>query len=200
MKTVELNNSIYDEINKTISWQYDNAPNLIQLLHLVKSMFAQSTSAMWNQFVEKTNISDIEECDDFGLAVWGKILNCPRPTYLSTASYRKILVGRLRLLNSNATVSDYLDYIEYAFDDNVKVADGNNMGLTFTEKTGSTLSSDLSQLITNDPEIAFVWPAGVRDGSAYGGKIFGFDGQNTNKTASDPTVGTLGDEVSFYWR
>ena len=102
MDKYELNNSVEADLDRTITWQYDNAVRLIASIGILKDFAAQSTAAYWDGWKDK--VVDINTADDFGLSIWGKILNCPRPTLtggtLSTEVYRRILKARFRLLNS----------------------------------------------------------------------------------------------------
>jgi len=224
MKVATLNNSIDTEIRQVITWQYDNAPNLIQLVYLIRSMYTQSTAALWNQFAVKTHITDGTKVDGFGLALWGKLLNCPRPILsygspatdhvLSAENYRKLLIGRFRLLNgrpnaassathiipAQASLDDYLAYVKFVYGNYVKVeekqAQNGVMSLTFT--VSNSLSDELKALCSQYPSVAFALPAGVDNNNPWTGNIFGLDGQQ-NGTASDPTIGNL-DNSCFYWR
>lgn len=219
MKVATIDNSIFSDLCRTITWQYDQASNLIGIIMayyqgsipqpgIIKGFFDQSTNQFWTNFA--TSFGNIETADDFGLSIWGKILNCPRVTIKKNLSvgitedtilpkelYRKLLRGRFRMLNTNASVEAYCDYIDFVFDGKVKVIDNHNMSISF--EALNTLDDLTKEFVTNFPEVAFVYPAGVMDNADAPGYVFGFDGQNTNRSSSDPVIGGL-DNSSFIWK
>lgn len=197
MDKYELNNSVEADLDRTITWQYDNAVRLIASIGILKDFAAQSTAAYWDGWKDK--VVDINTADDFGLSIWGKILNCPRPTLtggtLSTEVYRRILKARFRLLNSNGSMWAYSKYVNEAFSGNVQVSDGLDMSLTFTAKDDNTLTDEELELITNFKDVAFVYPSGVKDNFECDDPVIGFNGQEDDEAI---TVETL-DNGTFHW-
>ena len=70
-----LDNSISSELDKVITWQYDNAANLIAIVDMMKEFFTESTTKLWNNW--PVDVVNIDTANDFGLCVWGKLLNVP---------------------------------------------------------------------------------------------------------------------------
>ena len=184
MNTHTNDNSSAAEIDKCITWQYDGATNLVALISMLGDFFAQSTESLWNSW--KAKVNDIETADDFGLSVWGKILNCRRPIIniggddvnLGTEKYRAVLKARAQLLASHGTVPDYKAYIETAFDGHFIIQDGNYMGITFVSTDDAT--DEEIALANQFPDIAFLFPCGVRSSSVTAPASIGFKGQQTN--------------------
>lgn len=219
MKVATIDNSIFADLCRTITWQFDNATNLIGIIMayykndveqpgIIKGFYDQSTNQFWNDVLRGT--IDISTADDFGLAIWGKLLNCPRvtikknlavgiveDTILPKELYRKLLIGRFRMLNKNASVEAYCDYIDEVYDGEVKVIDNHDMSITF--EATDDLDALTKEFVTNFPEVAFVYPSGVKDNTEATGLVFGFDGQNTGRIEGDPEVGML-DRCSFIWK
>ena len=70
-----LDNSISSELDKVITWQYDNATNLIAIVDMMKEFFTESTTKFWDNW--PVDVVNIDTANDFGLCVWGKLLNVP---------------------------------------------------------------------------------------------------------------------------
>lgn len=208
MTTMELDNGIGEDIKRTITWQFDNAENLIAVITMFKDFFDQSTRELWDDWHD--DVADIDTADDFGLSIWGKMLGCERKNItigsttrsVSTNVYRNILKARFRLLNSKATVSDYLVFVKSIFGNGVKVTDGNDMSLTFT-KNSSLVDPELVAIIQQVPEMVFVYPAGVKDNNDPDGYMFSLADTGSTRTkaqviADYPNIGGL-DESTFTW-
>ena len=190
MNTHTNDNSSSAELDKCITWQYDKATNLVAFIGMLGDFFAQSTESLWDSW--KAKVNDIDTADDFGLSVWGKILNCRRPIIniggndvnLGTEKYRAVLKARAQLLASHGTVPDYKAYIETAFDGHFVVQDGNDMGITFVATDDAT--DEEVALADQFPDIAFLFPCGVRSSSVTDPASIGFKGQQTNDPNDTP--------------
>lgn len=190
MNTHTNDNSSSAELDKCITWQYDKATNLVAFIGMLGDFFAQSTESLWDSW--KAKVSDIDTADDFGLSVWGRILNCRRPIIniggndvnLGTEKYRAVLKARAQLLASHGTVPDYKAYIETAFDGHFVVQDGNDMGITFVATDDAT--DEEVALADQFPDIAFLFPCGVRSSSVTDPASIGFKGQQTNDPNDTP--------------
>lgn len=199
-----LNNSDNGDICRSITWQFDDAPNVSGIIKMLKDIYGMSTEDFFDGMVERIYLPDLKTdgTDDYGLSVWGKILNLSRPIVnvegtlqsISSDFYKKLLLGRIRLLEGNASVADYCKYIEFVYDGNVTVADGLDMGLTFTAKTG--LATEKEALINSAPEIAFAFPSGVLSSEHADSPMLALDGQQTNTSLN---VNTL-DNSGLNWR
>lgn len=216
MNKAEVDNSIFSDLSKCITWQYDKAHNLVGLIMaykdslnvvqkgIIKGFFDISTNGFWTNW--RLNIIDIDNANDFGLAIWGKLLGVPRPTLaedtelgteqqtLPTEIYRKLLKARFRLLGGDATMTAYEEYVQTLFNGNVKIDNPGDMSLIFTEKNG--LSNIEKAFIRQYRDIAFVFPSGVKDNVDATGLVFGFKEQHD---AGDTNVGGLNNST-FNWR
>ena len=70
-----LDNSISSELDKVITWQYDNSANLIAIVDMMKEFFTESTTKLWDNW--PVDVVNIDTANDFGLCIWGKLLNVP---------------------------------------------------------------------------------------------------------------------------
>lgn len=211
MKTATIDNSDAGYIERVILWQYDNAEHLKDLILNLKGFYDSSTKDHFDEMVGRMNLAD-ENIDDYGLAVWGKILNTNRPnlTYideetneeltqpLSKEVYRKILLGKIKLFEGSATLKEFAEYIKSIFGDGVICTDGLDMSLRFDKNLNPTtpFSPELDALITQAPDVVFIYPAGVRSSEHSTSRMFVFDEQ---KTVDFFTPGGL-DESGFNWR
>lgn len=215
MKTIAIDNSTWEDISRAITWQYDGASKLIAILGMFTDFFNSSTAQLWNYF--RLRVVDIDNAHDFGLAIWGKILNCPRPTItirgiqrpLSAQVYKAILKARFRILNENGSIESYCKHIGEAFRGNLEVTDGHDMGLYFSIKEENDLTDEEIALITDFPDVAFVFPAGVRDNEHRNDPVFAFDYEVEDESEiaeTDPTITNMTDEEHpsngscFAWR
>lgn len=228
MKTLQIDNSDSGYIERTILWQYDNAEHLKDIILSFKSFYDKSTKEHYDNLRGRLNLSD-PNIDAYGLAVWGKILNTNRPnlTYidegtneevtrsLSKGVYRKILLGKIKLFEGSATLKEFAEYIKSIFGDCVICTDGLDMSLRFDKNLSPTtpLSPELDALITQAPDVVFVYPAGVRSSEHSKSDMFCLaehnagdvvDGVELTSATGQPTetefnVGGL-DESGFNWR
>lgn len=198
-----MDNSVTQELDKTILWQYDNAENLIAIIDMMKEFHVESTQKLWDSW--PSDVVDIDTASDFGLAIWGNLLGVPRfildngdgtTTVISTDLYRSILKARAILLNGNASIPDYCDYVHAIFGDAVSVEDGLDMSLMFYD---NGLDGEKRLLFEQYLEDVMLYPTGVHDNDLSDSNVFALDGQQTNLTSSDPHAGGL-DESSFAWR
>lgn len=204
-----LDNSDAGYIERTILWQYDNAENLKGLILSFKNFFDRSTKDHFDEMIGRMNLAD-EDIDDYGLAVWGKLLNTTRPelTYVLDGAerattqtmtrelYRRVLLGKFRLLNSDASMSNYIDYLTSIFDGKVGIVDGLYMSISFEIVDGSTLTGEEKALVSQRPDVVFLYPAGVRSSEHSDSLMFGLDGQQDE---TEFKVGGL-DESGLNWR
>lgn len=191
MTTFPTDNTDNGDIMRSVTWQYADASKLVGALEILKEAFDKTTKDFFNSFVAQLNVSS---ADAFGLSVLGKCLGVPRVASISDENYKKLLIGRVKLLNSDATLEDYREYVEYVFDGVVTISDTSEMG--FSYEIASDADEWISNLITDYPDVAFVFPSGVRSTEHSKSLMFGLDGQQNNTNVS---VGGL-DESGFNWR
>ena len=115
---------------------------------------------------------------------------------LSSEVYRRILLGKLRLLNSDATMENYTAYCDLVFGDGaVSVVDDGEMSLAFVANT--TLDRELEAVLEMQQTL-IPYPAGVKSDVHSDSPMFCFDGQQPDDE-DDPQAGGL-DDSGFCWR
>lgn len=174
---VEYNPSI--DFEKHIFWQYNNAPAINSLMQSKQEWYDVNQTQFWNDWV--SDVLNIKTANDYGLAIWGSLLQIPR-TYLvngenltlSTNQYRTVILARLRLLKTRATVPEINKLLQFLFGQYGKayVVDNYNMTMTYHFNFNlSDLQLAILQNITLLPR-----PAGVKIIIvAVGGNVFGFN-------------------------
>lgn len=212
METFETDNSDQGDINRAISWQFDNAEHIIGIIGLFKSFYDESTKDYFDSLMAKFDLTKEivggipDEGVDWGLSVWGKLLGVKRPfvtvdgsqTMISSDFYRRILLAKVRLLSKEATVPNYIGYVTDMFGEgNVTVVDGKDMSLKFAAKDGNTLSQEEQLAILQVPDIIFSYPSGVKNNAHSDSLMLGLSADNG--TAQDTFCGGF-DESSFCWR
>ncbi len=76
-----LNRDWIIDLQKTILWQYDKSSKLISLINQKQAWYKRNvTDFITNFFI---NVFNLKTANDFGLSVWGKILNFPRQIFLN---------------------------------------------------------------------------------------------------------------------
>lgn len=211
MKNYVIDNSDQGDIERSITWQYDNAKNLIGLIELYKSFYDESTKDFFDGILSKFDLTKPigttpGDGIDYGLSVWGKILGVARPFVtvsnvrktISSDFYRRILLAKLRLLSKDATIPNYIWYVNDMFGTgNVTVVDGKDMSLKFVAKSGNSLSDEEKAAIEQIPDIIFTFPAGVRSSDRSDSLMLGLS--KDGETPQDTFCGGF-DESSFCWR
>ena len=199
MKVASIDNSASADIDRVITWQFDKATNLIGVLSLFKDFFKQSTQDAWDLAGKRLDITKIDNADDFTLSIWGKLLGIPRPLIrsdeddpstaepMSSALYRKILIARFRLANTNASVQAYRDFVSYIFGNTVAFIDGEDESISFVFQKTTNLTDDEKEMrnaIQQVPDAIFAYPAGVKSSDQDNGPVFGFAEQVRPKITS----------------
>ena len=190
--------AINEELDRVILWQYDNS-NLVGFVQLLADFLGQSTKQFWEDW--QRDVVNVDTANDFGLAVWGKVLGIERPVIstgtISTELFRKIVKARFELMNSSAAIPDYIKYVDAIFGEGtVTVTDGSDMSISFGKYTGE--DEELSELNINS---LIPYPAGVRDNSEASGRFLAFvetDGA-TPSASIYPRAGGF-DESTFNWK
>ena len=198
-----IDNTDGGDIERCITWQYDHATKVCGFIDMLKDFFNASTEDLWGSIF--SSVSDIDTADDFGLAVWGKILGVTRPQLsyegenhlMSSNLFRNVLKCRARILNSAGTVPDYEKNLALVFGDGeVQVIDNHDMSVTFSSDMGH-MTTEQSSLFTQCLDIVTPLPAGVyRTDTGSVGKIFALSLDNGNTRGA--AYGTL-DESVFDW-
>lgn len=63
------------DLLKALLWQHDNAEGLKTLLQRKQEWYEVNQTQFWEDWY--TNVFDLDTANDFGLAVWARILNIP---------------------------------------------------------------------------------------------------------------------------
>lgn len=188
--TVTIDNSANGDMKRVITWQFDNASKLRDTIYIFRDFFNASIKNVADKIESVVNFAGVETADDYALSVWGKLLGVDRPTVLVNGvetsllaeAYRKLLVARFRLLNSDASAVAYGDFLTALFGNSVQITQDGGMALKFSytgtaPSEGNTVEYHLYRLFSDKPDAIFVYPAGVKDDTKSDGPVFGFDGQ-----------------------
>ncbi len=122
------NFNIYELFNfntnllSSIIWQYDNAQNLQSLITQKNDWYNANVEQFWQDII--TNFLNINTANDWGLGLWGNILQVSRTinvngqlTTLSKEMYRRLILGKLSLIKSNGSVPEINAYLNFIFQD-----------------------------------------------------------------------------------
>lgn len=206
MNTSHLDNSDNGDILRSILWQYEHANNVVGVIEMMKCAYDATTKDFYDALLGMYDLASAT-VSDFGLTVWGIILSCPRPALdvggdiamASSELYRRLLLAKLRLLDSDSTMESYQSFCDTIFGDgNVSPHTSNEMDLTFSTNSGVDLSEEEEALLAIQKSI-FPYPSGVKTNEHSESLMFGLDGQQNNLASSDPQVGGF-DESGFCWR
>lgn len=63
------------DLLKALLWQYNNAPNLQELINEKQAWYELNQTEFWQNWL--TDVFDLRTANDFGLSVWSIILNQP---------------------------------------------------------------------------------------------------------------------------
>ncbi len=99
----------HSDLLQAILWQYENADKLKSLAHFKADYFHQSTVLFWQNWYR--DIFNIDTANDFGLAVWARILDVPLGIDISPSEKTKIGFGfGKKKANFNANFRRNTDY------------------------------------------------------------------------------------------
>jgi hypothetical protein len=178
------------DLTKHIFWQYNNAPAINSLINAKQNWFNINQTEFWNNRVN--NVLNITTANDYGLSVWGALLQVPRiylvngtNTSLSTNQYRTVILARLRLLHTRATVPEINKLLKFLFGQYGKAYVIDNFDMTITYKFNFNLSA--LQLAVLQTVNLLPRPAGVQAIiEAYDGTVFGFNGSGAQPFDNAP--------------
>lgn len=170
------------DFEKHIFWQYNNAPAINALVNQKQEWYATNHSGFWIDWI--TNVLNLSTANDYGLAIWGLLLQVPR-TYvvngqsmtLTTAQYRGVLKARLRLQNMRATVPEINKLLKDLFGSYGRAYVIDNLDMTMTYHFNFNLT-DLQIAVLQNVAL-LPRPAGVEILIvALGNDVFGFNGSD----------------------
>lgn len=182
------------DFEKHILWQYNNAPALNSLMQSKQDWYNVNHNNFWNDYIN--NVLKISTANDYGLSIWGSILQIPRTflvngveTTVDTEQYRMLIQARMLLLRTRATLPEINEFLKFVFGKYGKayVIDNNDMTITYRFSfTLTPLQISILQTIPLLPK-----PAGVKYIIVQtGGDVFGFN------TVND-TVETYADLLAY---
>lgn len=178
-------------------WQYDNAEKLHKILAGAEAFFREAVTQFWTDYRDK--IFNLITADSFGLDLWGQILGVARPHYtyidqeteqsvttvVTDAMYRRVLLGTLYKMNTNATMYDLNHFLSYIFPNRPFVTI-NHHDMTFTVFAVFVPTDEEKAVLRLDDFLPR--PTGVLCNFAYynpeTSQIFGFaaEGEEENQT------------------
>ena len=104
MKEAVIENSATADINKVVTWQYDQSASIGKLADLMISIFDGICGRQWSYFASALDDAN-SPMHEYVLSVLGKIIGVPRfdvtidveTRHVSLALYRKLVIGKFIL-------------------------------------------------------------------------------------------------------
>lgn len=168
------------DLKKHIFWQYNNAPKLNSYVDQKNEWYKENQTNFWQDWIK--NVLTISTANDYGLAVWGNLLQVPRTwnvngtnTTLTKEQYKTLLMARLRLLSIRGTVEEINELLNFLFADYGRAYVIDNQDMTITYKFDFNLTSLQIAILRNLSLLPR--PAGVEMNVISVTKnVFGFNG------------------------
>ena len=168
------------DFEKHVFWQYNNSPNINSLVSQKQDWYIENHQNFWRNWI--TNVLTLSTANDYGLAVWGNLLQTPRTwkingenVTLTTQQYRTLLIARLRLLSIRGTVEEINGILNFLFKNYGKAWVIDNYDMTITYRFNFTLTDLQLEILRNLTLLPR--PAGVEmQVIAVGNDVFGFNG------------------------
>ena len=180
MKTLQISPEI--NLKQCLLWQYNNAPALRALILQKQDWYKTHQEDFWNYWYN--SVFNLDTADDFGLTVWGEILDFPRQVksadgslhVLTTEQYRTVLKGQMLKFNMGVTAPEVNRWLSVVFGSQGKAYCLDNLDMTVIPFVFEQSPSDeILWLLAN---VDFLpRPAGVGyEVRLIGQDIFGFNG------------------------
>lgn len=180
MKTLQIDPEI--NLKQCLLWQYNNAPALRALILQKQDWYKTHQEDFWNYWYN--SVFNLDTADDFGLTVWGEILDFPRQVksvdgslhVLTTEQYRTVLKGQMLKFNMGVTAPEVNKWLSVVFGAQGKAYCLDNLDMTAIPFVFEQSPSDeILWLLAN---VDFLpRPAGVGyEVRLIGQDIFGFNG------------------------
>ena len=180
MKTLQISPEI--NLKQCLLWQYNNAPALRALILQKQDWYKTHQEDFWNYWYG--SVFNLDTADDFGLSVWGEILDFPRQVksvdgslhVLTTEQYRTVLKGQMLKFNMGVTAPEVNKWLSVVFGSQGKAYCLDNLDMTVIPFVFEQSPSDeILWLLAN---VDFLpRPAGVGyEVRLIGQDIFGFNG------------------------
>lgn len=209
MNTATIDNSIDAVLDKIVIWQYDDSTSICALIDQFKQWFHDTTGSVWDSISKEFNLDNPEDVSDYTLSLMGKILGIPRQNVvvdgetrtMSRELYRRIIVAKFRLLNSNGSFGAYTKFLDEVFGGNVNIENNQDMSVS-VEWIGDEPSTDdekeLKYAFDNYRKYIFTYPTGVEEQGEITGLRFWLAETHSQTPAEGSNGGGL-DESSFDW-
>ena len=180
MKTLQIDPEI--NLKQCLLWQYNNAPALRALILQKQDWYKTHQEDFWNYWYN--SVFNLDTADDFGLTVWGEILDFPRQVksvdgslhVLTTEQYRTVLKGQMLKFNMGVTAPEVNKWLSVVFGAQGKAYCLDNLDMTVVPFVFEQNPSDeILWLLSN---VDFLpRPAGVGyEVRLIGNDVFGFNG------------------------
>ncbi len=109
------------DLKQCLLWQYQNSEKLKSLILSKEDWYQTHQAQFWQDWYD--NVFNIETANDFGLSVWGEILDFSRNVtakdgsrhYLTTEQYRLILKGQILRFGMGATAPEINNWLATVF-------------------------------------------------------------------------------------
>lgn len=170
-------------LTDSIIWQYANAKAFTALVRAEQDWYAKNVTEFLNFWREK--MLNLDQADDFGLSVWGKILNFKRQIILEdgsvyvlgTQAYRLLLKGQFLKMTTNGSVPECNRYLNLIFGE---------QGLSYVIDNGDMTISYIFEFKPTQEQLFLLEnvdflprPAGVKyEILVLDDQFLGFDGSN----------------------
>lgn len=109
------------DLKQCLLWQYQNSANLKSLILSKEQWYQTHHAQFWQDWYD--NVFNIDTANDFGLSVWGQILDFSRSVkakdgslhYLTTEQYRLVLKGQMLRFGMGATAPEINKWLSLVF-------------------------------------------------------------------------------------
>lgn len=116
-----LNISPEIDLKQCLLWQYQNSPKLKSLILSKEAWYSANQAQFWQDWYD--NVFNIETANDFGLSVWGEILDFSRNVktrtgeahYLTTDQYRMVLKGQMLRFGMGVSAPEVNEWLSVVF-------------------------------------------------------------------------------------
>lgn len=167
-------------LTNNILWQYDNAPSLKSLIESKQTWYDNNNEEFYSGLIN--NFLNINSANDWGLGLWGAVLQVPRiynlngeEVTLDRERYRKLIKAKLLLIKMNGTIPEIHKYLNFLFESSGQITVDDNLDMTITYRFNFNLS-DLQLAILSTASL-LPTPAGVKANIlTLDSKVFGFNG------------------------
>lgn len=125
------------DLSPVVLWQYNDAEKLKGIIGNQQNFMDENVKDFFENL--RDNVFNLENADEFGLAIWGSLLGVPRPTYeedgqtvsFTDDQYRLLLRARICLLTFDGSAKALNEFFKTLFPEMlVQIKDNMNMTAT----------------------------------------------------------------------